>query len=124
MTALDGLPFRIFITSDDLRKSLKILNLCDKLPKSATTIQKIVTSYSETILQLVIKEISEYKLNGKGFSITFDEWTSLRNRRYINVNLHSESKFWNLGLLRINGGLPAEKCVLLLSEKLNQLVCH
>ena len=44
--------------------------------------------------------------------------------RYINVNLHSESKFWDLGLLRINGGLPAEKCVLLLSEKLNQLVCH
>ena len=34
------------------------------------------------------------------------------------MNLHS--KFWNLGLLRINGGLPAEKCVLLLSEKLNQ----
>ena len=33
------------------------------------------------------------------------------------VNLHS--KFWNLGLLRINGSLPAEKCVLLLSEKLN-----
>ena len=49
MTALDGLPFRIFITSDDLRKSLKALNLSDKLPKSATTIQKIVTSYSETI---------------------------------------------------------------------------
>ena len=88
MTTLDGLPFRIFISSDDLRKSLKALNLSDKLPKSATTIQKIVTSYSETNRQLVIKEISEYKLNGKGFSITFDEWTSLRNRRYINVNLH------------------------------------
>ena len=36
------------------------------------------------------------------------------------MGLHSESKFWNLGLLQINGGLPAEKCVLLLSEKLNQ----
>ena len=57
MTALDGLPFRNFITSDDLRKSLKALNLSDKLPKSATTIQKIVTNYSETIRQLVIKEI-------------------------------------------------------------------
>ena len=71
--------------------------------------KKIVTSYSETIRQLVIKEISEHKLNGKGFSITFDEWTSLRNQQYINVNLHSESKFWNLGLLQINGCLAAEK---------------
>ena len=88
--------------------------------KNSPRLYKIVTSYSETIRQLVIKEISEYKLNGKVFSITFDEWTSLRNRRYINVNLHSESKFWNLELLRINVGLPAEKCVLLLSEKLNQ----
>lgn len=119
MTARDGLPFRVFITSDDLRKSLKALNLSDELPKSANTIKKIVTDYSEKIRQLLINEISDRKLNGKGFSITFDEWTSLRNRRYININLHSENCFWNLGLLRINGSLPAKKCVELLSDKLN-----
>lgn len=120
MTARDGLPFRVFITSDDLRKSLKALNLTDELPKSAITIRKIVIDYSESIRKLLINEISARKLNGKGFSITFDEWTSQRNRRYININLHSESKFWSLGLLRINGSLPAEKCVKLLSDKLDE----
>jgi len=118
MTARDGLPFRVFLTSDDLRKSLKSLNLSDELPKSANTIRKIVMDYTENIRQLLINEISDRKLNENGFSITFDEWTSRRNRRYININLHSVSYFWNLGLIRITKSLPAVKCVELLNDKL------
>ncbi|GBP30633.1 hypothetical protein EVAR_76177_1 [Eumeta japonica] len=45
MIALDGFPFSVFITSDNLRKLL--LAKYTDLPKSAVTIQKRVMNYSE-----------------------------------------------------------------------------
>ena len=36
----------------------------------------------------------------------------------MNVNVHTENKFWNLGLCRIIGSMPAEKCVQILQDKL------
>ncbi|GBP70034.1 Cilia- and flagella-associated protein 43 [Eumeta japonica] len=47
MIALDGFPFSVFITSDNLRKLL--LAKYTDLPKSAVTIQKRVMNYSEKI---------------------------------------------------------------------------
>ena len=34
------------------------------------------------------------------------------------VNLHGLGTFWNLGLARVEGSMPAEKCIELLDEKL------
>lgn len=50
----------------------------------------------------------------------FDEWTSTRNRRYMNVNAHDDQDTWNLGLKRIVGSMDAEKCVKLLEEILSE----
>lgn len=66
------------------------------------------------------------KKAGVKFSLTFDEWTSLRNRRYMNVNLHTAigrefqdgSRFKNIGLVRVDGTMPAETCIRLLKTKL------
>ena len=65
-----------------------------------------------------MSEISQRIQRNETFSLTFDEWTSNKNRRYMNVNLHAHDKFWNLGLCRIHGSMPAEKCVKLLQERL------
>ena len=43
-----------------------------------------------------------------------------RNRRYLNINVHSDEDFYNLGLARVNGSLPAEECVKLVGEKLSE----
>ena len=52
--------------------------------------------------------IAECKKQGHRFSLTFDEWTSTRNRHYMNINVHLRgSKFWNLGLVRVLGSMPA-----------------
>ena len=51
-------------------------------------------------------------------SLTFDKWTSTKNRRYMNINIHLEKDFWNLGLCRVTGSMPAEKCVDILEHKL------
>ena len=65
------------------------------------------------------QELSRLKLQGAKFSMTSDEWTSVRNRKYINVNLHSTGgKCWNLGLIRAEGSLPAEVILENLKTKL------
>ena len=56
--------------------------------------------------------ISSLKKTGNKFSATLDEWTSLKNVRFINVNIHfieKESKrFINLGMVRIKGAATSE----------------
>ena len=55
---------------------------------------------------------------GTRFSISLDEYTSSRNRRLMNINLHTKEKFWNLGMQRIKGSMPAQKVVELVYKKL------
>jgi hypothetical protein len=59
------------------------------------------------------------------FSLTFDEWTSIQNRRYLNVNVHIEGEFWSLGLARaVVGSLPVEKCFELVQKVLTQFMLN
>ena len=44
----------------------------------------------------------------------------MRNRRYLNLNIHGVGYFWNLGLVRIQGSFSAEKCIETISSKLKE----
>ena len=121
MTAIDGLPFALFITSSDLRQCLRSMG--HELPKCAKSIRVQVCKYADTIKSRLINEIKVAKSAGRRFSLTFDEWTSTKKRRYLNINLHGNvgNRNWhNLGLIRILGSFPAERCVQALSSKLGQ----
>lgn len=51
--------------------------------------------------------------------MTFEEWTSCRNQRYVHLILHGkDSKIWNLGLVRIKGSLSSVKCLALVEKRL------
>ena len=52
------------------------------------------------MINQTINELDCMKKDGKFFSITIDEWTSKRNRRYLNINVHNFEKDFNLGLAR------------------------
>lgn len=39
-----------------------------------------------------------------------DEWTSVSQRRYANVNVHVSNQTMSLGLWRCYGSMPAAKC--------------
>ncbi|XP_069362207.1 uncharacterized protein [Maniola hyperantus] len=70
-------------------------------------------------------EFEKLRKEGRKFSMSFDEWTSVQNRRYLSLNLRSRhfsggKNFKNLGLIRVNGSLPAKKCVEEISSKLNE----
>ena len=51
------------------------------------------------------------------FSITIDEWTSKRNRKYLNINVHHFENFFNLGLDSIARSYDAKTMLKLVSEK-------
>ena len=118
MTAYDGLPFKIFITSMDLRNSLTALGY--SLPKSVTTIREHVVKYGRSVFERIKHDLRLRKSKGEKFSLTLDEWTSLKNKRYLNINIHGIGYFWNLGLSRILGSFTAERCVDEVSNKLNE----
>ena len=89
------------------------------VPKSARTIRNIVINYAGDIRKNFIGTLAKKTTNGERYSLTFDEWSSLRNRRYMNINIHDRNDFYNLGLVRVFGSMPAEKCIELLEQKLN-----
>ena len=63
----------------------------------------------------------EIKRGAKKFcSVTLDEYKSTRNRRYMNINLHYDSDPVNLGMVRIEGTLPAERVENLVKERLHE----
>ncbi|GFX45187.1 uncharacterized protein TNCV_3432351 [Trichonephila clavipes] len=54
-------------------------------------------------------------------SLTLDEFTSLKNRRYLNINVHfNEGEIFNVGMLRISGSFSAENCVQAVETKLQE----
>ena len=59
-------------------------------------------------------------MTGERFSITLDEYRSLKNRRFLNINIHQKNKHWNLGLTRVSGSFPAEKAAEIVSERVEE----
>jgi len=89
-----------------------------KIPKFPTAIRDIVMSYAQNVRMEVTNELQSMKASTK-FSLTCDEWTSIRNRRFINVNIHDGGPtFGNLGLIRAKESLTAEVILENLRNKL------
>lgn len=115
MVSKDIFPFRDFWSSPDLRELFKAGDY--NLAISANSIKSMVSNYG-TYGLLKLKDKS-YR-----FTLTFDEWTSTRNRRDINVNINAFAQnkpiFWNLGLVRIYESLLAEDYITILNNKLSE----
>ena len=72
----------------------------------------------ENITKNIRGELNAIKLRGGRFSITFVESTFMRNRRYININVHFQGGFCSFGMIRIQGSLNAAKAIELVEEQL------
>jgi len=107
----------VFVTSPDLRRALSALGFND-LPKSADTVKQLVMTHAKKMRRVVSDEIQRRKKIGERFSLTFDEWSSARNRRYMIVNVHRRYTFWSLGFERVKGTMPTKECIELLEHKL------
>ena len=55
---------------------------------------------------------------GARFSLTLDEYTSLQNRRYININVHGEKEHWSLSVIKLSGSVNSTRTAEIVSMKL------
>ena len=79
MTAYDGLPFKNFITSIDLRNSLTALGY--SLPKSVTTRREHVVKYGRYVFERIKHDLHFRKSKGEKFSLTLDQGFSTSGSR-------------------------------------------
>ena len=92
------------ITKNKFIRSL-IQQSGNHLPKSPTTVMNLIHQDFADKKEVMKQEIVEKIQLGYKFSLTHDEYTSLRHRRYIGVNLHKSEgkKTYKTGLIRIFG---------------------
>ena len=117
LAALDGFSFNAIAKSAYLRHALE--NDGHKLPKNPHEIAKLVQGYASEQQRKLVEAFKVMLRNsGARFTLSMDEYTSLQNKRFMNINLHSEDDHWNLGVFRIEGSMTAERVVELLNVKL------
>ena len=58
----------------------------------------------------IMMEMQQSLKSGKRFSLTLDEYSSLKHKRYLNINV-DQDKYWNLEMVAISGCMTAEKTV-------------
>jgi hypothetical protein len=101
----DGLSLRQVSSSEFQAAACSAMRL--KHFKSHTTVGKIVLEFIEQMKEKTRKELAEKLKAGERFSVIADEWTSIRNRRYLNVCVKSSSYTANLGLVRGKGTITS-----------------
>lgn len=106
LAAVDGFTIHGITNSSFIRQSMENLNF--SMPKNKSGVMKLIHNYYDVARSSIVDDISRHKTKNGKFSATFDEWTSTKNRRYLNVNIFYENKFVNLGLVRIPGSSPAD----------------
>lgn len=120
LAAVDGISIRAITRSEFIRESIS--NRGYKLPKNETDVMQLIHDHFKVMKEKMIVELSEKIKNNLRFSLTLDEWTSSRTKKYVNVILHCApdpyAKSYNLGLVRIFGSCTATKLLKVVSEHL------
>ncbi|GBN32255.1 hypothetical protein AVEN_159821-1 [Araneus ventricosus] len=106
MVSKDGVALSLFCSSSELRYLFSKSGF--QLPNSPNTIRSIVKNFANTVKADLIIEFEYIKKQGKIFALSFDEWTSQKNHRYLKLNVQHKEKHFNLGLIRIHGSCIAE----------------
>ena len=114
LVAVYGLTFNQIAGSKSLRRTFAAD--VHSLPSSRDYLKKVfMKQFAE-----IVTTIREIKETNNRFSISFDESTTTRNRRFINLNLHFLVGFQSLGLIRVKVSLRTERAIDLVQERLNE----
>lgn len=107
LAAVDGISIRAITRSEFIRESIAKHGF--KLPKNETDVMTLIHDHFQGMKNQMICELSEKIKNNVRFSLTLDEWTSTRMKKYVNVILHGAPKEepYNLGLVRLFGSCTA-----------------
>lgn len=117
MAAKDGFSVNGITNSEFIRQSFTARGM--KLPTSNACVMKLVRDFYCEAKAKTMQEIQKRVAEGQSASLTLDEWTSVNNKRYININTHfADGVMINLGLVLVNGSLPADKIVEIVKDVL------
>ena len=116
LAAVDGFSIHSITKSKFICESLSAKGL--RLPFWDSDIMNLIhCEYND--IQKQIKTETEIKLKGNScFSVTIDEYTSVRCRKYMNINIHCQNNVINLGLIRMRDSCGAENIFQLLEKQL------
>jgi len=118
LIALDGFSYYGVTNSSFIRQSINKLGY--KLPKNSTGTRELVIVYYEKIKIRLVEQLQSKISIGKRFSLSVDEWTSIKNRRYCNIILYDDKENYNLGLARITGKCDAKNIQAIIRNRLNE----
>ena len=116
LAAVDGFSIHAICKSKFIRESISARGF--RLPFAETGIMNLIHCEHKTIQEEIKGKIKAKLQSNTRFSITLDEYTSIRSRKYMSVNIHYENEFINLGLIRMFGSCDAVKMLQLLEKHL------
>ena len=115
LAALDRFSFNALTKSTFIRLAMPEKGY--DFPKNCKKAIQLVKNYSASVKAQLKNQLNSLLLTGERFSITLDEYTSLKNQRFLNINIHQKNKHWNLGLTCVSGSFPAGKAAEIVSER-------
>ena len=116
LCAVDGISMYTVANSEMLQKSMKAYGV--PLPKSPSTVQKLLMENFEKMKALTIKKIELELSKNVRFSVTLDEYTSNSNMGFVNINLHlGDGSICNLGVVEMNDSTGAEEMVKIVTKR-------
>ena len=108
LCSVDRLSFNTLATSEDICSAFKAKG--HDFPRNHKTVKQKVWQHYDSVKAEAKEKIAKIVASGGRFSISVDEYTSKKNRRYMVLNLHDGTSVVTcLGLIRVHGSMPAEK---------------
>uniref|UniRef100_A0A0L8GLA9 BED-type domain-containing protein n=1 Tax=Octopus bimaculoides TaxID=37653 RepID=A0A0L8GLA9_OCTBM len=110
LAAMDGFSFNSITKSDFIQRNLHSQRgKYDKSqPTSANGVRNMVMNYNITKKEELIRYFKKVTL-GIHYSLTLDEYRSIQNKRYININVYRKDNHWSLGLIEVHGSLNSRR---------------
>lgn len=117
--AIDSFSFRSIAKSEGIRNGLISQNY-ESVPVDPKTVKAMVMKFATDVKAKSVMRIEQLVSTFVRFSLSFDEWTSLTNTRYLNMVLQHDDKIINLGLCKISDSATAENLLNLVRASLRE----
>ena len=97
---MDGFPSIAVCKSEFEQDS--VIKVCF-FQKNPCRVMQLACKQYEIAKDVVIMEMQQSLNRGKRFSLSLDEYLSLKHKGYLKINVHQDKdKFWNLGMVAIS----------------------
>lgn len=117
LICLDNISINSLTNSLALKHMFKRINF--DLPKSQETILKTLCDLYNTRKEKIVGVIKKKIEQNLKVGLSLDEWTSISNRKYLNINVNFGDKtFLCLGLIRLNNSATSEYLYRVITERL------